>query len=74
MDVSKKFFSYVTNEWNKLKPDIRNVRSYLGFRKLILNLDNGRPIFNRIYNIFNPVGVKYLTHLRLELVISMNTD
>ena len=25
-------------------------------------------IANPIYNIFNPVGLKYLTHLRLELI------
>ena len=61
------FVAYVTDEWNKLKPEIRNVGSYLQFRKLILNLHNGRPLYNPIYNIFNPVGVKYLTRLRLEL-------
>ena len=30
-------------------------------------MDNGRPISNLIYNIFNPVGLKYLTSLRFEL-------
>ena len=39
----------------------------LKFRKLILNLDNGCLIFNTVYNIFNPVGLKYLTRLSLEL-------
>ena len=53
----------MNGEWNKLKPEIRNFGSYLKFRKLILNLDNGRPIPNLIYNIFNPVGLKYLTGL-----------
>ena len=44
-DVFKNsFFPYVIGEWNKLKPEIRNVQSYLKFRKLILNLDNGCPI------------------------------
>ena len=39
-DVFKNsFFPYVIDEWNKLKPEIRNVGSYLKFRKLILNLD-----------------------------------
>ena len=67
-DVFKKFFfSYVSDEWNKLKLEIRNVGSYLKFRKLILNLDSCRPISNPSYNIFNPVVFKYLTRLRLEL-------
>ena len=52
---------------NKLKPEITNVGSSLKFRKLILNLHNDRPISDPIYNIFNPVGVKHLTRLRLEL-------
>ena len=59
--------AYVIDELNKLKTEITNVGSYLKFRKLILNLHNDRPISNPIYNIFNPVGVKYLTRLRLEL-------
>ena len=37
------------------------------FRKLLLNLDNGDPPPRPIYNIFNPLGVKFLTCLRLEL-------
>ena len=28
---------------------------------------NGRPLFNPIYDIFNPLGLKHLTGLRLEL-------
>ena len=68
MDVFRtSFFPYVIDEWNKLKPEIRKVESYLKFRKLIFNLDNGHPISNSIYNIFNPLGLKYLTCLRLEL-------
>ena len=38
------FFPYVIDEWNKLKPEIRNVRSVLKFRKLILNSNNSRPL------------------------------
>ena len=52
---------------NKLKPEISNVETYLKFRKLTLNLDNGHPIFNSIYDIFNLVGLKNLTCLQLEL-------
>ena len=61
------FFPSVIDEWNKLKPEIRTIDSFLKFRKLILNLDNGRPMFNPIYNIFNPIDLKCLTRLRLKL-------
>ena len=61
------FFPSVTDEWSKLKPEIRTVDSFLKFRKLILNLDNGCPLFSLIYNIFNLLGLKYLTRLHLEL-------
>ena len=44
-----------------------NVESYLKFRKLILHLDNDWPTFSPIYDIFNPVGLEYLTCLQLEL-------
>ena len=65
--TSKVLFFLVIAEWKKLKPEIRNVESYLKFRELIHNLDNGPTTFNPIDNILNPVGLKYLTRLRLEL-------
>ena len=61
------FFPCFTEEWHKLKPEITIVELYLKFRKLILNLDNCRPISNPIYNVFNLLGLKYLTRVRLEL-------
>ena len=67
-DVFKNsFFPYIIDEWNKRKIDIRNVESFPKFRKVLLNLDNGRPSCRPIYIIFNPLGVKYLTRLRLDL-------
>ena len=67
-DIFKKlFFPSIIDEWNKFKPEIRTIDSFLNFRKLILNLDNGRPLFNPIYNIFNPIGLKYFTRFLLEL-------
>ena len=57
----------IIDECNKFKPEIRNVGSYLKFMKRMLNLDSGCPISNPIYIIFNPVGLKYLTCLQLEL-------
>ena len=64
---SKILFFLVIDEWNKLKIEIRNVESFPKFRRLLLNLDNGRPSCRPIYNIFNPLGVKYLTRLHLDL-------
>ena len=61
------FFLSVIDEWNRLKTEIRNVESFSKFRKLLLNSDNGRPSPRPIYNIFNPLGVKYLTLFRLDL-------
>ena len=46
---------------------IKEVQSFSKFRKLILNLDDGRPPSRPIYSIFNPLGVKYLTRLRVQL-------
>ena len=62
--VELKFFSSVIDEWNKLKPEIRTVNSFF--------LDNGCPLFNPIYDIFNPIGLKYLTHLHLGLNSHLN--
>ena len=74
MDVFKNsFFPYVIDEWNKLKPEIRNVGSYLKFRKLILNLDNGHPISNPIIYLIQQV-LNISPACDLNEVISMNTD
>ena len=45
----------------------KNVSNQNSSLKVILNLDNGRPLVNPIYNMFNPKGLKYLTRLRLRL-------
>ena len=67
-DVFKNvFFPYVIDEWNKLKIEIGNVESFPKFRKLLLNLNNGSPSCRPIHNIFNPLGVKYITRLRIDL-------
>ena len=59
------FFPYEIVEWNKLDIDLRNAKSFLIFRNSFLKI--GRPIQNRIYNIQDPMGIKYLTRLRLGL-------
>ena len=47
------------DEWNK------NAKSFLIFRNSLLKI--GRPIQNLIDNIHDPMGIKYLTRLRLGL-------
>ena len=42
-----------------------HAKSFLIFRNLLLKI--GRPMQNSIYNIHDPVGIKYLTRLRLGL-------
>ena len=66
-DIFKNSFipSFI-DAWNKLKPEIRTVDWFLKFRKLILWI---MVILCSIpfINIFNLIGLKYLTHLCLEL-------
>ena len=59
------FFPYVIVEWNKLDINLRNAKSFLIFTNSLLKI--GRPIQNPIYNIHDPMGIKYLTRLRLGL-------
>ena len=51
--------------YNKLDVNLRNAKSFLIFRNSLLKI--GRPMQNSIYNIHDPVGIKYLTRLRLGL-------
>ena len=50
-------------EWNKLDCCIRNADSFKVFKKRLLSFI--RPMLSSIYNIHNPLGVKYLTRLRI---------
>ena len=59
------FFPYSIIEWNKLDINLRNAKSFLIFRNSLLKI--GRPMQNSIYNMHDPVGIKYLTTLRLGL-------
>ena len=63
INLSTLFFPYSIIEWNKL--DLRNGKSFLKFRNSLLKI--GRPIQNSVYNMHDPVGIKYLTRLRLGL-------
>ena len=58
------FFPNVVKEWNALNIHIRNSTSLSTFKKNLIKLI--RPAPNRIYNVHDPVGLKFLTRLRLS--------
>ena len=55
------FIPNVTNEWDKLDPDIRSSSSYNLFRNTLLKFI--RPAQRKTFNINYSVGVKSLTRL-----------
>ena len=59
------FFPYTIVEWNKLDITLRNVNSLLIFKNSLLKIS--RPIQNSIFKIHDPLGIKFLTRLRLGL-------
>ena len=59
------FFSFCVNEWNKLDPSIRNSTSISIFKNALLKFI--RPKCCPVYKIFDPIGLKLLTRLRLNL-------
>ena len=50
------FFPYTIVEWNKLDVTVRNAKSFLIFKNLLLKI--GRPIQNSVFKIHDPVGIK----------------
>ena len=58
----KTFFSYCISEWNNLTVEIRNSISVSAFKKLI----KCKKKENRIFSIYDPLGVKLFTRLRLQ--------
>ena len=58
------FFPYCINEWNNLtvEVEIRNSKSVSAFKKLI----KCKKKENSIFSIYDPLGVKLLTRLRLQ--------
>ena len=59
------FFPFCVREWNKLVPEIRNLKSVSLFKKSILSFI--RPNSFSVYNVHDPIGLKYLTRLRPNL-------
>ena len=60
------FFPSAITEWNKLDCFVKNEDSFHVFKKHILNFI--RPLPNSIFNIHNPLGIKYLTRLRIGFI------
>ena len=63
VSLKKIFLPCAMKEWNKLDSEIRNAETYASFRKMLLNFT--RPIGNSTYKIYDPLGIKLLTRLRL---------
>ena len=60
------FFPSAITEWNKLDLNIRNSASLNTFKRKLLNFI--QPWANSIFDIHYPVGIKFLTRLRLGLI------
>ena len=58
------FFPYCVNEWNKLAQGLKNSQTVLKFKKGLLAFI--RPKMNPVYNIHDPIGLKFLTRLRVN--------
>ena len=59
------FFPSAWSDWFQLDVAIRNSESIAIFKSRLLSFI--RPIQNDVYNIFDPIGLKLLTRLRLDL-------
>ena len=58
------FFPSTLNDWFMLNISIRNSESFAIFKNRLLSFN--RPVPNNVYNIFDLIGLKCLTHLRLN--------
>ena len=58
------FFPSTLSEWFKLDESIRNSESISIFKNKLLSFIP--PAQSSIFNIFDPVGIKFLTRLRLD--------
>ena len=61
-------YSFIPNtifEWNNLDATIKNSKSLDTFKSCILKFVRPKP--NLTYSVFNPLGMKHLTRLRLGL-------
>ena len=58
------FFPSTLKDWFNLDASIRNSESIVIFKSRLLSLIH--PSQSNVYNIFDPIGLKLLTHLRLN--------
>ena len=58
------FFPSALSDWFQLDVAIRNSESIAIFKSRLLSFI--RPIQSDVYNIFDPIGLKFLTRLRLD--------
>ena len=56
------FFLYCIDEWNNITVEMRNAKSINIFKKLIINEKQE----NSLFHVYDPLGVKLLTRLRLQ--------
>ena len=59
------FFSYTIVEWNKLNPNLKNAKCYMCFRNSLFKI--GRQVPNSYFKVYSPLGINFLTILRLGL-------
>ena len=59
------FFPFCIKAWNNLSPELRNSVSISTFKQSLIKLY--RPKGKSIFNISDLVGLKLLTHLRVNL-------
>ena len=57
------FFPSTPNDWYKLHETIRNSESISIFKSRLLSFI--RPLESNVYNIFDPIGLKFLNRLHL---------
>ena len=62
---SNSFLHFAIKEWNGLDPSLRETESISLFKSSLLKFI--RPCSSPVYNIFDPVGLKVLTRLRVKL-------
>ena len=59
------FFPSVLIEWNKLDATLRRYDTCNAFKSNILKFI--QPSSNSLFDCHNPIGIKYITRIRLEL-------
>ena len=68
----KNFFPSTITEWNKLDLGICNSTSINIFKDRLLQFL--KLLGNSVYKCHNPIGIKYLTRLRLGKVTFVTTN